>query len=73
MGSVNLARQKESYPIAGMDESSLDYLICVLSYEVGDYTTSSKIMSSLLTSTKTPKKIKDKLYDLKQELKSKMQ
>lgn len=67
------ARQKESYPIAGMDESSLDYLICVLSYEVGDYTTSSKIMSSLLTSPKTPKKIKDKLYDLKQELKSKMQ
>lgn len=67
------ARQKESYPIAGMDESSLDYLICVLSYEVGDYTTSSKIMSILLTSPKTPKKIKDKLYDLKQELKSKMQ
>lgn len=68
-----LARQKESYPIAGMDESSLDYLICVLSYEVGDYSTSLKIMSSLLTSPKTSKKIKDKLYDLKQELKSKIQ
>ena len=66
-----LARQKESFPIAGMDESSLDYLICILAYEVEDYQTSLKLMSDLLTSQKTPKKIKDKLYDLKEQLKSK--
>lgn len=60
-----IARETEMYPIAGMDEYTLDYLIAALSFEIGDITTSAKLTAELLTSTKTPTRIKNKTRELK--------
>lgn len=65
-----IARESESYPVAGMDEYTLDYLIAALSFEIGDITTSAKLIAELLTSTKTPTRIKNKARELKDDIQS---
>lgn len=62
------ARQSERFPIGGMDEPTLDYLLAVLALNRGDYAVSSKMIASLLQSPVTPERIKDKARTLKEEL-----
>ena len=63
-GFIN-ARQKESYPIGGMDEPTLDYLIAVLSARFGKYDVAQKMISSILISKTANSRIKDRARDLK--------
>ncbi|MBR5116062.1 MAG: DUF2225 domain-containing protein [Lachnospiraceae bacterium] len=63
-----LARQKEGYPMCGMDEPTTDYLLAALAYEVGDLSTASKMVSTVLTSRTASSHIKDKTRDLKEEI-----
>ena len=60
-----MARQSEEFPIAGMDSSTLDYLIAALAVETEDYETASKMVSELLTSRVANSRIKDKARTLK--------
>ena len=60
-----MARQSEEFPIAGMDASTLDYLVAALAVETGDYDTASKMVSELLTSRVANSRIKDKARNLK--------
>lgn len=62
------ARQSEDFPIAGMDSSTLDYLIAAMAMESGKYDVSSKMVSSLLQNVATPSRIKDKARAIKEEL-----
>ena len=62
------ARQSESFPIAGMDSVTLDYLLAEMAAESGKYDVASKLISSLLQNQTIPKRIKDKTRYLKDEI-----
>lgn len=64
-GFIN-ARQKESLPICGMDQNTLDYLIAALAYEVKRDDIAAKMVSGLLGSTTANSRMKDKARELKQ-------
>lgn len=59
---------EESYPIAGMDQSTLDYLIANLAFELGHIEVASRMISGLLGSRTTSAKVKDRAYDMKQQI-----
>jgi hypothetical protein len=62
------ARQTEDYPIAGMDEITLEYLIAVLAMEFGQDEIASRLISNILVSPSVNRRIKDKARDIKEEL-----
>lgn len=62
------ARQSEDFPIAGMDENTLDYMLAVMATERGKYDVASKMIASVLQSASASPKIKDKARDLKEEV-----
>lgn len=62
------ARQNEPFPVCGMDEITVDYLISVLAYHLGQYDVSSKLISGILTSNVANNRMKDKARDLKELL-----
>ncbi len=61
-----MARQTEEFPIAGMDASTLDYLIAALAVETGKRDVASKMIGELLTSRVANSRIKDKARFLKE-------
>ena len=60
------ARQKESFPIAGMDEITIDYLLAVLAARFGEFDTAQKLISGILTNKTANSRIKDRTRDLKE-------
>ena len=66
------AVQKEEFPMCGMDESTVDYILAVLAMEFGDYYDASKLLSKLITSYSAGQRIKDKARDVKEELAKRM-
>lgn len=62
------ARMEEDYPMAGMDEATVDYLLAALGIECEEYDMAAKLLSGLLTSRSASARIKDKAHDLKDEL-----
>ncbi len=62
------ARQSESFPMCGMDESTVDYLIGSLALNQGHYDVSAKMIAALLASPSASPRIKDKARDLKEEV-----
>ncbi|NBH82197.1 DUF2225 domain-containing protein [bacterium C-53] len=59
------ARQSEAFPMCGMDESTVDYLISVMSLRFGQLDVAAKLVSNLIVSPSTNKRMKDKARDLK--------
>lgn len=66
-GFIN-AKMTEEYPICGMDQTTLDLLLAELHYHFKDYTMASKIVSAIMITPGINKRIKDKAYDLKEEI-----
>ena len=62
------ARSSENSPIAGMDSTTLDYLLAQLSFHLKDYETCSRMVSGILTSPGANARIKDKARDIKEQL-----
>ena len=62
------ARMEEDYPMAGMDEDTADYLTAALAIECGQFDTASHMISEIMSSPTANSRIKDKAYDLKEEL-----
>lgn len=62
------AVSKESFPMCGMDESTVDYLIAALALETGHFDVSSKMISSILGSVSSSSRMKDKARELKELL-----
>lgn len=62
------ARQSERYPIAGMDEMTLDCLLAVLAFDRNELEVSSKMVASILQSSTASSRIKEKARDLKEEI-----
>ncbi len=62
------ARQSESFPMCGMDENTVDYIIGSLAFKLGHYDVSAKMIASLLASPSASPRMKDKARDLKEEV-----
>ena len=62
------ARSREEYPIAGMDEVTLDYLIAALGFKFNNMDVASKLLSNVLTSKKASQRLKDFARDLKDDI-----
>lgn len=62
------ARMEEDYPMAGMDQDTADYLTAALAIECGQLDTASRMISEIMGSGSASARIKDKTYDLKEEL-----
>jgi uncharacterized protein (DUF2225 family) len=62
------ARQAESFPMCGMDESTVDYLISVMSMRFDQLEVAAKLVSNIILSPTTNKRMKDKARDLKEML-----
>lgn len=62
------ARMEEDYPMAGMDQDTADYLTAALAIECGQLDTASHMISEIMGSGSASARIKDRAYDLKEEL-----
>lgn len=62
------ARQTESFPMCGMDEPTVDYLIAVTAMRFEQYDVSSRLITGILTSTNANPRMKDKARDIKEML-----
>ncbi|MCR4989948.1 MAG: DUF2225 domain-containing protein [Lachnospiraceae bacterium] len=62
------ARQSEGYPMAGMDEKTIDYMLAVMALERGELEVSSKLIAGILQSPSSTPRIKDKARELKEEI-----
>lgn len=58
------ACQNEGFPMCGMDEFTVDYLIAVMAFRLKKYDVASKMIGTILTS-KANNRMKDKTRDLK--------
>lgn len=66
------ARENEGYPMCGMDETTVEYLVAVLAMEFDQCDISSRIISSILASPIASSRMKDKARDVKEQLHAKM-
>lgn len=62
------AFSKESFPMCGMDETTVTYLIAELARRIGKYDESSRWISRVLTSREANERIKNKARDIKEML-----
>lgn len=62
------AVSSEMFPICGMDQTTMDYLLANMSFYFKEYETASKCLSRVLTSPNANRKIKDKSLELKDEI-----
>lgn len=60
-----LAMKEEMYPICGMDQNTVEYMISYMAVYFKEYTVASKLISSVVTNKATPTRLKDKALDLK--------
>lgn len=66
------ARASETFPICGMDEMTIDYLLSALAIRFGEYDTAAKLISAIIVSRTANPRIKDKAHDLKDILAEKV-
>lgn len=64
----NKAVSSENYPMCGMDECTMDYLLATMSYHFKKYDVASKCIARILQSAAASKKMKDRAYELKEKI-----
>lgn len=64
-----MAFSRENFPMCGMDEISLRYIMAVLAYDIGRVEDSVRMLASVLNSRVAPRRIKDKALELKDKIK----
>lgn len=62
------AETTEHFPICGMDQYTLDYLLAQLNFHFKKYEEAGKIVGRLLTDRSTSTHIKNKAFDLKEQI-----
>ena len=69
---LSKARMNEGFPIAGMNETTLDYLLAYFAYKKGDYSDAMHLLSNVVTNKNTSPRLKDKSIELKELLNAKL-
>ena len=59
------ARRTETFPMCGMDELTVDYLIAALATVFEQYDVAKKLLGNILVSMVASNRLKDKARDLK--------
>ncbi len=67
------AREKELFPICGMDETTFDYLLAALSYRLGHVEVSVRLVGDILAKPSANTRIKEKTRILKEVIKKDIQ
>lgn len=62
------ARKSETFPLCGMDEVTVDYLLAVLAARFKKYDVASRLVSNILASSSANARMKDKTRDLKEQI-----
>ena len=62
------AISQEMFPIYGMDEYTVDYLLAYMSFHFKKYEMASKCLGSVLTSSSASRRLKDMALNLKEEI-----
>ena len=62
------ARQSEPFPLCGMDEITIDYLVAELAMHFKKYDVASKMVATILTSPSANSRMKEKARELKDEI-----
>lgn len=63
-----MAFSSENFPMSGMDEYTVTYLVAQLAFRLGKYRESVKLLSRLLGNNSVPARIKDQALTLKEEI-----
>lgn len=58
----------ETYPICGMDECTMDYLLSTMAFHYKKYDVASKCIGRILQSASASKKMKDRALELKEQI-----
>ena len=58
----------ENFPICGMDEHTVNYLVASMAYKLGHMDVASKLVSAILVSRTAGRTVKDRAYDLKEQI-----
>lgn len=66
------ACQSESFPMCGMDEVTVDYLVAILALECEEYALSKNLLGKVITSPTANSRVKDKARDAKDLLYKKL-
>lgn len=66
------AVSSEMFPICGMDQCTMDYLLANMSFSFQEYETASKCLSNVITAPNASSKIKDKALELKDKVLAEM-
>ena len=62
------AKQSEEYPICGMDETTLDYLLAALAVRFKEFDVAGRLVANVISSPSASPRMKDKARDLKEEI-----
>lgn len=63
-----MAIAKEMFPICGMEESTMDYLLAYMSYHFQKYEVASKYLASVVQSASASRRMKDFALELKDQI-----
>lgn len=63
------AFEKEDFPMCGMDQYTMMYLLAELGRRIGKESVAKRYVSKVLVARDAPQRIKDKAFDLKEKLK----
>lgn len=67
-----MAMSKEMFPMCGMDQNTMDYLLANMSFHFGRYEMASKCLANVISSSEANRKMKDKALDLKEKIVAEM-
>lgn len=62
------AIETELFPMCGMDEITVDYLIAAIEMEIGEYEKAMKILSNIIVNREANARMKDRARALKEEI-----
>lgn len=62
------AVSSENFPMCGMDQHTIDYLLAYMGAHFKDYATASKCIANILQSQSAPSKLKERARDLKERI-----
>lgn len=67
-----LAFSSETFPMSGMDEMTLTYLVAELAFRLGNYREALQLLSRIIGNGNVAVRIKDKAVDLKERIRAKV-
>jgi hypothetical protein len=62
------AMMNEMFPIAGMDQPTVEYLIGYMAYHFDKLEVAAKMIGSVLTASAASRNVKDRAFDLKEQI-----